>query len=240
MNTKQSVLAGVALAAIVSLAGCTKAPPPPAPPPPPVVVVPPQPQPPRGAPTNLPVPQVDAFGVRQTVNAGISPTQTTWNLRSAFNVAALNCMQAEHTQILDNYKTFLTANAKKLTAVNKALDQEFKTRYGKSSIARRETYMTQVYNYYALPPTLPAFCDAVLAVGNQARTVPSADLDAFASRSLPELERVFLEFYRSYDQYRVDLGAWQAKYMASTPAPVAAQLPVITPLPQAPAQPQAK
>lgn len=208
--------------------------------PPPVVVVPPQPQPPRGAPANLPVPPVDSFGVRQTINTHLTPAQTTWNLRSAFNVAALNCMQAEHTQILENYKKFLTSNAKKLTAVNKAVDQDFKARFGKGYVARRETYMTQVYNYFALPPTLPAFCDAALALGNQAQSVPSSELDAFAARSLPELDKVFLEFFRSYDQYRVDLAAWQAKYMASMPAPVAIQLPPAAPQPQAQMQSQTK
>ncbi|MDR2857872.1 MAG: hypothetical protein LBV50_08485 [Novosphingobium sp.] len=242
LKTGYSLSAGVALVGAISLAGCTQAPPPAAPPPPPpVVVVPPQPQPPRGAQTNLPVPQADASGVRQTVNAGISRDQATWNLRSAFNVAALNCMQAQHSQILENYRAFLTDNVKRLAAVNKALDQEFKTRYGKGSVARRETYMTQVYNYFALPPTLPAFCDAALAVGNQARTVPAAGLDAFAARSLPEIERVFLEFFRSYEQYRVDLAGWQMRYTPSSlPAPMAARSPVDTLPVQAAAQPLAK
>lgn len=238
MKLRHSILTAAGLAA---LAACSqKAPLPPAPPPP-VVVVPPQPQPPSGASTNLAVPPVDAFGVRRTVNAGISSAQTTWNLRSAYNVAALNCLQPQHAQIVVNYRTFLKANAKRLTAVNKTVDDEFKARFGPRFIAPREAYMTQVYNYFALPPTLPAFCDAALAMSNEAASVTPAQLDAFAARSLPALEGVFLQFYRSYEQYRDDLSAWQAKYMAPGVAvPVALTLPPSSAEQAAQSQPQAR
>lgn len=218
-------MASMGLAAVISLAACSKAPVATAPPPP-AIVVPPQPQPPSGSSANLNVPPVDATGVRRTVNAGISTAQTTWNLRSAYNVAALNCLQPEHAQIVVNYRTFLRTQAKKLTAVNKAVDQEFKAKHGARFIPPREAYMTQVYNYFALPPTLPAFCDAALAMSHEAASVKSADLDSFAARSLPAIETVFLQFFRSYDQYRADLQAWQAKYTSpSVTPPVAVTLP---------------
>ena len=66
----------------------------------------------------------------------------------------------------------------------------------------------------------------------------SADLDGFAARNLPMLEQVFLRFYTSYDQYRADLTAWQAKYTVpgSTPAPG----PVVIQLPSSSVQSQAQ
>ncbi|MBW8752797.1 MAG: hypothetical protein JF595_01390 [Sphingomonadales bacterium] len=224
------MLTGAALASLAALAGCgPKKPVAIQLPPPPPVVIPPQPMPPRGASPLLVTPQIDAFGVRQTVNTGISPAQATWNLRSAYNVAALNCLAPQHAQIVVNYRAFLKTQAKKLTAVNKVVDQEFKAKNGARYIPAREQYMTQVYNYFALPPTLPSFCDAALAMSNEAATVKSTELDAFAARSLPALEQVFLRFYTSYDQYRADLAGWQAKYMVPgatrAPGPVAIQLP---------------
>jgi hypothetical protein len=236
LKTRQSLLASIGLIALTALAACApKAGPPPLIVPPPVVVVPPQPMPPRGASPKLVPPPVNAFGVRQTVNVGITPAQTTWNLRSAYNVAALNCMQPEHAQILVNYRAFLKSHAKKLTAVNKEIDQEFKAKHGARFIPPREKYNTQVYNYFALPPTLPSFCDAALVMSNEAAT--SAELDAFAARSLPMIETVFVDFYRSYDQYRTDLAAWQAKYMLSPPTqPMAMQLPPPSNGPQAQAR----
>lgn len=188
-------------------------PPPPPPPPPPVVVyIPPRPTPPLGAaPTTL-IPPLDTTGVRQTINAGISSNQAVWNLRSAFNVAALNCMQPEHGEILGAYKGFLKVNRVGLARANAAVNAEFQKRYGKAYIRPREAYMTRVYNYYAFPPTLVTFCDAALAIARESRTVKPAELPVFARRSIAALDVVFENFFRSFEQYRVDAAAWDAKY----------------------------
>ncbi|MFM9936331.1 MAG: hypothetical protein ACKVOL_09035, partial [Novosphingobium sp.] len=154
------------------MASCApKAPPPPPPPPsPPKVVVPPppKPKPPMGASDILTIPPVDATGLRQSVNRNITPAQSLWNLRSAFNVAALNCNGPGHAEILPRYKVFLKANAKVLTAANKKVDAEFKARFGAKFTAPREAYMTSVYNHFALPPVTPAFCNAVVAMSSDA------------------------------------------------------------------------
>lgn len=209
-------MAAGALAAL--LASCAKAPPPPPPPPPPpkVVVIPPKPMPPNGASNTFEIPPVDANGLRQSVNRNISPAQALWNLRSAYNVAALNCSSPKHADILVRYRTFLTANAKVLTATNKAVDGEFRKKYGARFVAPREAYMTSVYNHFALPPTLSDFCDAVLAVSRDGMTVKPADLQGFAVLSLPNIEVVFDDFYRRYEKYRIDLAAWQAQYGQAT------------------------
>lgn len=181
-------------------------------PPPPPVIVPLKPYPPLGASPNIVVPPVLPTGLHQTVNSSITTAQTTWNLRSAYNVAALNCQRPEHAAILTGYRAFLKAQAKPLTATNKAVDNEFKARHGAKFIGPRESYMTQVYNFYALPPTLPTFCDAALLVSAEVQTVKPAELDAFSARALPRLDAVFETFYRSYDQYRADLTAWESRY----------------------------
>lgn len=201
---------------ILALSGCATPPPPP-PPPPPRLVIPPRPWPPLGAAPNLMTPKVGFDGVRRTVNTGLTPAQTTWNLRSAFNVAALNCLQPQHAGILEGYKKFLTNHAKALTALNGELDKQYKAQYGPSYVRDRETYNTQVYNYFALPPTLPQFCDAVLAMSQQSLTVTSPQLGTFAATSLPQLEAVFQSFFSSYDRYRTDAAAWDARYGAAQP-----------------------
>lgn len=201
--------AGLALV----LASCAKAPPPPTPPPPPkIVIVPPKPMPPNGAAPTFAIPRADANGLRQSVNRNISPSQALWNLRSAYNVAALNCSAAKHADILPRYRAFLTTNAKVLTLTNKTVDAEFRKKYGASFVRPREEYMTAVYNHFALPPTLTDFCDAVMAVSRDGMTVKPADLQAFAVLNLPNIEVVFDDFYRRYEKYRVDLAAWEAQY----------------------------
>lgn len=220
-NNKALLIAAV-VTGVSALSACgpkSAPPPPPAPPPPAVVYIPPRPLPPLGAAAGLAVPAIGPNGVRLTVNAGITPAQTIWNLRSAFNVAALNCQKPEHADILAGYKKFLTVHKTGLAKANKAVDGEFKARHGASWIRPREAYMTQVYNFYAYPPTLTNFCDAALIVARESMAVKPVDLPAFSTRSLAALESVFDSFFRAYDQYRADAAAWDSKY---APKPAAA------------------
>lgn len=173
-----------------------------------------------------------------------------WNLRSALNVAALNCSDPKHAEILPRYKLFLKNYNATLAATNRKVDAEFKARYGAKFTAPREAYMTSVYNHFALPPAMPEFCNAALAVTSDlasltpavpiaapARkaggkttalkattfrtvTLKPAELEAFAVRSLPNIEVVYDDFYRRYEKYRLDLAEWNARY-GSRAAPTA-------------------
>jgi hypothetical protein len=227
-------LAGGITAALgaVLVAGCQKAPvvniPAPVIAP---VAIPPRPYPPVGAPPNMAIPALGVDGVRQTVNAHLTPNQTLWNFRSAYNVAALNCLRPEHGEIVVGYRAFLKKHAKALTAANRGVDAEFKGKYGARFVAPREAYMTQVYNYFANPVTLRAFCDASLEMSRSAQLVTSADLPTFSAAELPKIEQVFEAFFRAYEQYRADAANWDAKY-APSPTPTAA--PVTSTLAPAP------
>lgn len=192
------------------LASCA-APPPPAPPPPPAAI-PSRPVPPGGASLTTPIPPKDAYGLRQTVNAGISKAQTTWNMRSAYNVAALNCSGSQYASILDGYKRFIRTHEKGLLATYKAVDAEWRGRFGSSFVRERESYSTRVYNYFALPPVLPGFCNEMVGVAAESGSVPSSDLDGFSARSLGRVEGVFEKFYQDFEQYQKNAAAWDATY----------------------------
>lgn len=189
-----------------------KKPPPPPPPAPRMIYVGWKPVPPEYTTPNLAYPPLGADGLRQSVNRNISPAQTTWNLRSGLNVAALNCLDAKHAPVLANYRAFLKAHAKTLRATNAKVDAEWRAKYGPGFVKAREKYMTEVYNHYAIPPVKPAFCDAALAVSNDSRTIKPTELDAFAARSLPNLEIVFDDFFKRFDQYRADMAAWETRW----------------------------
>lgn len=163
------------------------------------------------------IPVVGADGVRQTVNAYLTPAQTTWSVRSALNVAALNCLDPKYAQILPNYTSFLNANARKLSAVNQTVENEFKSNYGASYRRDRDTYMTRVYNYYSSPPARDNFCDAALLVSAEALAVPSAELDIFAQGALTRIEAAFEIFYSAFEQYQIDVAAWDAAYAPPPP-----------------------
>ncbi|PLK26385.1 hypothetical protein C0V78_05450 [Novosphingobium sp. TH158] len=213
----------VLAAASIMIAGAAEAkkkkpvpPPPPPPPAPKYVVVPWKPIPPEWAAPTTYVPPLGPDGLRVSVNRNITPAQTLWNLRSGYNVAALNCRDPKHAEIVVNYRAFLKAHAKTLRATNTKIDAEWRGKYGAGFIKSREKYMTEVYNHFAMPPTLPAFCDAALAMSRDGKLVKSAALNDFAARSLPSLEIVFDDFFKRFDAYKVEMAAWEAKWGKDT------------------------
>jgi hypothetical protein len=189
-----------------------------------MVLIPPRPLPPLGAAPNLTVPPLAPDGTRLTINYGVSGGQALWNLRSAYNVAALSCQKPVHQPITADYAAFLKSNKKLLATVYKDLDKQFKKEHGAAFVQKREVFQTQVYNYFSLPPVLPALCDAMLAAGPQLRAVPSKELEARATLELAGLEKIYVDFFNSYDQYRTALAAWEARYGTHTTA-----VPVTTP-----------
>lgn len=223
-------VAGIAaVAGSLILAACAPkpAPPPPPPPPPPkVVTIPPRPVAPNGAAETMALPPRDAFGVRQTVNYRLTPAQMTWNLRSAFNVAALNCLDPKYEPIVVAYRVFLKNHSKKLKGTQKTLDTEWRGRFGATFRGEQDAYNTQVYNYFALPPVLANFCDASLVMSQESLPVVPAELDAFAARWVPQLESVYDQFFLSYEAFQLSAAQWDAQY---GPPVTAAQPAVVLP-----------
>lgn len=218
------------------LAACTtKAPPPvavaPPPPPPPVEVeaVPYRPLPPGGAQYVMDMPQRGPNGQRITVNSNLSDDQLVWNLRSAWNVAALNCLAPEYEPILQGYRAFLTRNVTRLKAVNDRIEKSYGSRFRvrRDAIVARDGYTTQVYNFFALPPARAGFCRAVLDMANRAMAAPPADPLSFARANFDGLLLPFEEFFTEYEAYQQASAAWDAKwgaqYGASQPGWVAVQ-----------------
>ena len=209
-------IVAVAIAS-AALAACGAEPPPPPvvvapPPPPPKIVIPPKPTAPAGAFATMAIPQMAADGQRQTVNYGISDHQKLWNVRSGLNVAALNCLQAEHSALVSNYRTFLKRHQRQLSRTNRALASEYRKQHGRSYRSAQDAYMTRVYNYFALPPALPEFCNIAHEISHEIVKVPTGELHTYSEVALPRMEAVYEEFFAAYEQYRVDLAAWEAQY----------------------------
>lgn len=214
---KRLLFTGAVAVGIATLTACAPKPAP-APTAPPVVRIPPRPVPPMGAAPNLTIPPLGIDGVRQTVNTGLTSTEAVWNLRSAYNVAALNCQNAQHAPILAGYSDFLNNHKRTLRSANKDLDKKYRADNGSSYIRARESYQTQVYNYFALPPVMPAFCDAAVVLAQDLQAVPPGELETFAPGLLGKIEAVYHDFFNGYDQYRADKVAWEAHYAGGPPA----------------------
>lgn len=213
-----------ALVALALLAACQTpappppppAPPPPPPPPPVAEVVPFRPVPPGGADYLMTIPPVGADGRHMTVNANLNENETIWHFRSAWNVAALNCLGATYQPVLEAYGSYLKQHARKLTATNNAIDLQYRRAHGSQNagLKAREALMTSVYNYFASPPTLQGLCATALEVSTEYQTTPPQDIAAFSTAGLQRFEGVFQRFFNEFEQYRVASAEWDMKYGA--------------------------
>lgn len=210
-----------AIAVTVSiLAACATppppAPPPPPPPPPPAVAerIPYRPVPPGGASYVMQIPGKNQLGEWQTINSDISDDEKVWHFRSAWNVAALNCLASEYVPILTAYSAFIKDHATALKRVNDRIDAEYRREHGgrRPGILAREEQMTSVYNYFALPPARARFCRAVLDISNRAIAAPPSDPVAFANENFAQIEEPFKLFFEEYSQYQQLSAQWDARY----------------------------
>ena len=222
------VITTVALGSALLAACATPASPPP-PPPPVVEAVPYRPLPPGGAHYVMDIPARGPDGKRVTVNTGVSDDQLVWHLRSAWNVAALNCLAPEYEPILEAYRGFLTKNARSLKATNDRIEAEYakKHKTKRAAYVARDGTVTQVYNFFALPAARSGFCRAALDMSNRALASPPTDPLAFARANFDGLLVPFETFFDDYEVYQRDSAEWDAKwgaqYGASQPGWVVVQ-----------------
>jgi hypothetical protein len=176
--------------------------------------VPYRPIPPGGADYAMVLPPKGADGQRLTINSNLDENATLWQLRSGWNVAALNCLDPAYQPVLDGYAAFLKTYRKQLTAANTALNNAIRKDYktARDATKAREAYMTQVYNYFALPGVRSDFCNTALQVANEFLAAQPDDPKLYAATALPRYEAVFQNFFRQYEQYQVDSAAWDAKW----------------------------
>lgn len=227
------VITTVALGAGLLTACATPARVAPPPPPPPqqrvVEAVPYRPLPPGGAHYVMDIPARGPDGKRLTVNTGVTEDHLVWHLRSAWNVAALNCLAPEYEPILEGYRAFLTKNARPLKTVNDRIEAEYarKHKTKRAAIVARDGLVTQVYNFFALPAARSGFCRAALDMSNRALAAPPTDPKAFALANFDGLLAPFDTFFDEYEAYQRASAEWDAKwgaqYGASQPGWVAVQ-----------------
>ncbi len=225
-------------AATTALAACaTKAPPPkPMPrvivPPPPVI--PPRPLPPGGAAISMQIPPFGIDGVRETPNRILSADESIWHFRSAINVAALTCGGIVWDPIATNYNSFIKVHKVRLAKANKAVDAEFKARYpGQNGLRVRDGKMTDLYNYFSLPPVKQEFCNMALTKSQEAVALPIGALPEYSVGALKDIDAIYLRFFDAFAQYQRDVTLWDQRYGP----PTSVAVPVMVPVQPAPVKP---
>lgn len=161
----------------------------------------PAPRPPAGAVATMVLPQRLADGRFATPNQQIAPDAKLWHVRVGLNVAALACRDP----VLEaGYNKWLRDERRGLADAHRALEREFRARYGSDWQPRFDAAMTQLYNYFAQPPVAGDFCataSALLPAVAARNSEPAAALDA--------LDAPFQRFYGRYADYQQQVAAWR-------------------------------
>ena len=164
------------------------------------------------------IPLVGVDGVRATPNRFLSPDEQIWHFRSALNVAALNCQGPVWGQIALEYNKFIQVHKKQLSKTSKTVDREYVKRYpGQNGLRVRDTKLTDLYNYFALPPVRAEYCDAALRKLTEVNLLATDALPGYAMGGLTEIDGIFIRFFDAYAQYERDLADWNMKYAPAPP-----------------------
>lgn len=219
---------GAIIFTVTAISACAPAPKPVVIAPPPPVYIPPPPPPvmplpPGGAAASMKIPALGLDGVRVTPNRGLSRDEQIWHFRAALNVAALNCQGPVWGQIATQYNKFIVTHKVQLSKSSKTVDREYVARYpGQNGLRVRDTKLTDLYNYFALPPVRSEYCDTALRKLVEANSVSVTALPEYAMGGLTDIDGIFIRFFDAYAQYERDLADWNMKH---APKPVFAPLP---------------
>jgi hypothetical protein len=160
------------------------------------------------------LPPLGPNGLRVTINSDLDRDATLWHFRSAWNVAALNCQGAERDAITEAYGRYLKRFKTVLDRTNTALERRYRAQHpeARDAMIAREAYMTRLYNYFAMPPVRADFCNVMATMARESLATPVTDPWAHSAAWLPRAEAAFQEFFRVYEQYRIDSAAWDERW----------------------------
>jgi hypothetical protein len=184
---------------------------------------------PGGFAASFRAPEHDAGGYR-TPNRDLSAHAVTWHVRVALNVAALGCRGADEARTVSAYNALIAAEKAALAAADAGEQADERVQWGAHWQDHHDDAQTKLYNFWAQPPAQAGFCQVAQAVLAEAAAVEPSDFAAFAAAALPRLEAPFLAAFATWDAYRAQLAAWQARSavpsVPAAPVVIAAAAPV--------------
>ncbi len=118
---------------------------------------------------------------------GLRDSDAIWQVRSALNVAALNCRKQAHAAITSNYNLMLKRQRAVLAAAYAAEQEVFRRDFGKRWQSAHDAHATRTYNLFAQQSLRPRFCDLATRISSRASSVEETAFPAFAMISLSRL-----------------------------------------------------
>jgi hypothetical protein len=147
-----------------------------------------------------------------------------WHLRSALNLAALQCDFARELRATSNYNALLNNHKEELASAYASIEKYYaRTKKPKSAAQKAlDTFGTRTISKYSTVRGQLGFCETAGRVGLAAKFAPRGTLGAFAQTRLPELRASLLpaadqQFRRAVIRTRIgkvpngEPSCWNAK-----------------------------
>lgn len=144
------------------------------------------------------------FGVAMPgANAKEQTAGLVWNLRSALNLAALQCQFEPTLRTVENYNQLLGDHREELGEAYKTITAYFKrtTKTVAASQKALDTYGTRTISYYSTVRGQLGFCEVAGRVGRKAIGAPRGTLKVIATENLRTIKNSLAhkgeqQFYR--------------------------------------------
>jgi hypothetical protein len=122
-------------------------------------------------------------------NAAEQKAALVWSLRSALNVAALQCGFEPALRTFENYNALLVNNREELASSYVTLTEYFKrtAKTVKAGQSALDSYGTRVYSGFSAVAGQLNFCTSAGKIGSAAIFAPRGQLGSFAQKRLREL-----------------------------------------------------
>ena len=123
-----------------------------------------------------------------------------WSLRSALNVAALQCQFSPFLATVRTYNDLLKQHDKEFSGAYKAMEKHFLRHDG--SIGRRnfDSFTTRLYNSFSALDAQIGFCEASGTVGRAALAVRPGDIQRFAGDAVRRVRAAMVPVTDPYRQ----------------------------------------
>lgn len=110
-----------------------------------------------------------------------------WNLRSALNVAALNCQYWPTVDSVDNYNDLLLHHTAELAEAYEGLKGYFRRTQGNQWQSRMDEHTTSMYQSYVLVGAQRSFCHAAAETARDALSRPKGQLHVTAETRMRQM-----------------------------------------------------
>jgi hypothetical protein len=139
----------------------------------------------------------------RAMTAAETAAHAVWSLRSALNVAALQCQFSPFLATVRNYNDLLKQHDSEFANAYKALETHFRRHDGAAGRRTFDSFTTRMYNSFSALDAQISFCGEAGRIGREALAVPHGDVRNFAIAAVQRLRAALVAQPDPYRQLQL-------------------------------------